>query len=47
MASVTIAVILEPKKLISVTVSIVLPSIYYEVMGSDAMMFIFFLNVEF
>ena len=35
------------KKLISVTVSIVLPSIYDEVMGSDAMIIFFFLNVEF
>ena len=30
-------VILEPKKIKSVTVSIVSPSIYYEVMGPDAM----------
>ena len=33
----TSAVILEPKKINSVTVSIVLPSIYHEVMGPDAM----------
>ena len=43
------AVILELKKIISFTVSIVSPSICHEVMGSDAMIFIFFffLNVEF
>ena len=43
------AVILELKKIKSVTVSIVSPSICHEVMGSDAMIFIFFffLNVEF
>ena len=35
------AVILEPPKLKSVTVSIVSPSIYHEVMGPDAMIFIF------
>ena len=34
-------VILEPKKIKSVTVSIVSPSICYEVMGLDAMIFIF------
>ena len=34
-------VILEPKKIKSVTVSIVSPSICYEVMGQDAMIFIF------
>ena len=39
------AVILEPKKIKSVTVSIVSPSICYEVMGPGAMTFIF-LNVE-
>ena len=38
------AVILEPKKIKSVTVSIVSPSICHEVMGPDAM--ICFLNVE-
>ena len=32
------AVILEPKKVKSVTVSIVSPSIFHEVMGSDGMM---------
>ena len=31
------AVILEPEKIKSFTVSIVSPSIYYEVMGADAM----------
>ena len=40
------AVILEPKKIKSVTVSIVSPSICHEVMGPDAMIF-FFLNIEF
>ena len=35
------AVILEPKKIKSVTVSIVSPSICHEVMGLDAMIFIF------
>ena len=35
------AVILEPKKIKSVTVSIVSPSICYEVMGLDAMIFVF------
>ena len=39
------AVILEPKKIKSVTVSTVSPSICHEVMGPDAM--ICFLNVEF
>ena len=39
-------VILETKKIKSVTVSIVSPSIYHEVMGLDTMIFIF-LNVEF
>ena len=38
------SVILEPKKIKSVTVSIVSPSICHEVMGPDAM--IRFLNVE-
>ena len=40
------AVILETKKIKSVTVSIVSPSICHEAMGPDAMIFIF-LNVEF
>ena len=39
------AVILEPKKIKYLTVSIVSPSICHEVMGPDAMIFIF-LNVE-
>ena len=38
------AVILEPRKIKSVTVSIVSPSTFHEVMGPDA---ISFLNVEF
>ena len=37
------AVILEPKKIKSVTVSIVLPSICHEVMGPDAMILAFWL----
>ena len=36
------AVILEPKKIKSVNVSIVSPSICHEVMGSDAMILVFF-----
>ena len=39
-------VILEPKKIKSVTVSIVSPSVCHEMVGPDAMIFIF-LNVEF
>ena len=35
------AVILEPKKIQSLTVSIVFPSICYEVMGLDAMILVF------
>ena len=35
------AVILEPKKIKSVTVSIVSPSICHEVMGPEAMIFLF------
>ena len=35
------AVILEPKKIKSLTVSIVAPSVYHEVMGLDAMIFVF------
>ena len=35
------AVILEPKKIMSVTVSTVFPSIRHEVMGLDAMIFVF------
>ena len=34
------AVILEPKNVKSVTVSIVSPSIYHEVMGPDAMILV-------
>ena len=40
------AVILEPRKIKSVTVSIVSLSMYHGVMGPNAMIFIF-LNVEF
>ena len=40
------AVILEPKKINSVTVSIVFQSICQELMGPDVMIFVF-LNVEF
>ena len=39
-------VILEPKKIKSVTVSTFFPSVCHEVIGPDAMIFIF-LNVEF
>ena len=46
MAAVTSAVILEPKKIKSVTVSIVSPSICHEVMGPDSMIFCL-LNVGF
>ena len=35
------AVILEPRKIKSATVSTVSPSIYHEVMGPDAMIFVF------
>ena len=35
------AVILEPPKIKSVTVSIVSPSIYHELMGPDTMIFVF------
>ena len=35
------AVILDPKKIKSVTVSIVSPSVCYEVIGVDAMIFLF------
>ena len=40
------AVILELKKIKSLTISIVSPSVCHEVMGSDTMIFVF-LNVEF
>ena len=43
MAAVTICLILEAKKIKSVTVSVVYPSIFHEVMGLDAMMLIFWL----
>ena len=41
MAAVTFAVILEPKKMKSVTISIVAPFICHEVMGPDAMTLVF------
>ena len=41
------AVILELKRIESVTDSIVSPSICHEVMGLDAMILVFFFNVEF
>ena len=37
------AVILEPRKIKAVTVSIVSPSIYHEVMGPDAMILVFWM----
>ena len=40
-------VILEPKKIKSVTVSIVSPSICHEVLGPDAVRDLSFFNVEF
>ena len=40
MAAVTICNDLDPKKIKSVTVSVVSPSIYHEVMGPDAMIFV-------
>ena len=46
MAAAPFTVISEPKKIKSVTVSIVSPSICYEVMGPDAMIFVFW-NTEF
>ena len=45
-AAVTICSIVQPKKIKSVTLSIVSPSICLEVMGQDAMI-LSFLNVEF
>ena len=36
-----LGVILEPRKIKSVTVSIVSPSIYHEVMGQNTMIFVF------
>ena len=41
MAAITIAVILEPPKIKSVTVSTVSASIYHEVMGPGAMILVF------
>ena len=41
MATITIYSDLEPKKIKSVTVSIASPSVCHEVMGRDAMIFIF------
>ena len=35
------AMILEPKKIKSLTVSIVFPSIYHEMMGPDAVILVF------
>ena len=46
MSAVTSTVILELNKIKSVTVSIVSPSICYEVMGLDVMIFVI-LNVDF
>ena len=43
MAAVTVAVILEPMKIKSVTVSIVSPSIYHEVMGLNAIVLVFWM----
>ena len=40
------AVILEPKKINSVTVSIVPPSICHEMMGPDVMIFIFWISIR-
>ena len=40
MAAVTICNDLDPKKIKSVTVFVVSPSIYREVMGPDAMIFV-------
>ena len=41
MAALPSAVILEPKKIKSVTVSIVSPSVCHEVTGLDTMIFVF------
>ena len=41
MASVTILVTLDPKKIKAVTVSFVSPSICHEVMGLEAMILVF------
>ena len=45
MATVTSAVILEPKKIKPVTVSTISPSISHEVMGLDAMMLVFWMLI--
>ena len=42
----SVVIFLEPKKIKSVTVSIVFPSIYHEVMGPDAMIFVFWMSVK-
>ena len=39
----TVIVILEPRKIKSATISIVSPSIFHEVMGPDAMIFVFWM----
>ena len=45
MAVVTMAaVILEPKKIKSLTVSIVSPCIYHEMMGPDVIILVFFVE---
>ena len=41
MASVTILVILDPKKIKAVIVSFISPSIWHEVLGLDAMILVF------
>ena len=49
MAAVTIAVILEPKKVTSVTVSTFSPSVCHEVVGLDSTILVllfFFFNVD-
>ena len=46
MAAVTIHRILELKKIKSVTVSIVSPSIYHEVMGPDVMIYITYIIIS-
>ena len=46
MLKIVVSSFVEPKKIKSVTVSVVSPSICHEVMGLNAMN-LFFLNVEF
>ena len=46
MAAVTVPVILEPKKIRSVTSSTFPPSIFHEVMGLDAMILVFWMLVS-